>query len=160
MNTRHMPHCPRGTLKGTAPKGDNGRCLCAACRKHQGAKRLARYKSDPVFRERCKLHTRNRPREFNLWNNAKSRARREGLPFNITPEDCVIPSHCPVLGLPLVIGRGKLTSSSPTLDKIIPELGYVKGNVAVISHRANRIKSDASAAELLLIARWVQAYVA
>jgi hypothetical protein len=53
-------------------------------------------------------------------------------------------------------GAGIATAASPTLDKIIPELGYVRGNIAVISHRANRIKSDATLAEVLKLAAWLE----
>ena len=35
-----------------------------------------------------------------------------------------------------------------TIDRVDPDGGYVTGNVRVISMRANRIKSDASIAEL------------
>lgn len=42
-----------------------------------------------------------------------------------------------------------------SLDRIVPSLGYVPGNVAVISHRANRIKSDATADELRAVADWL-----
>lgn len=45
----------------------------------------------------------------------------------------------------------KRHDGSPTIDRIINDLGYVKGNVIVISWRANRIKSDATLAELKAI---------
>jgi hypothetical protein len=79
--------------------------------------------------------------------NARGRARREGLPFNLTLADISIPEVCPVLGLPLQHGS-KIQDSSPTLDRIIPNLGYTSGNVWVISNRANKLKSDASLEEL------------
>ena len=30
----------------------------------------------------------------------------------------------------------------PTIDKVIPKKGYTQGNVAIISFRANSLKSD------------------
>lgn len=45
-------------------------------------------------------------------------------------------------------GAKVLHDGSPTLDRIVPEKGYVKGNVAVISHKANRIKNNGSLEEL------------
>jgi hypothetical protein len=47
--------------------------------------------------------------------------------------------------------------SSPSLDKIIPSRGYVKGNVMVVSSKANLMKSDASVTELRDFSRWVRA---
>lgn len=86
--------------------------------------------------------------------NARVRARRAGVPFNLTEADIHIPSHCPVLGIPLI--RGGNNESSPTLDRIVPAKGYVRGNVVVISRRANTIKADASAQEVTAVARWME----
>lgn len=88
-----------------------------------------------------------------MFYNAKARAGKAGLPFTITIDDLTIPSHCPILGIPIfpVKGRGG-GDNSPSLDRIRNELGYVRGNVIVISNRANRLKSDATIKELRDIA--------
>ena len=64
----------------------------------------------------------------------------------------------PVLGIPINIslGRGRRQPDSPSLDKFYPEKGYVKGNIQVISWRANRIKSDGTSDEWIKIAKWCQ----
>jgi len=80
------------------------------------------------------------------------RAKQEGAPFQITPDDVVIPAICPVLGIVLKCGNGKPVPCSPTLDRINSLLGYVKGNVMVISFKANTIKSNATPEELRKIA--------
>lgn len=80
--------------------------------------------------------------------SARGRAKEKGIPFNIVSADIPVPEVCPVLGLKLVIGVGACSDSSPSIDRIIPSLGYVKGNVRVISRRANRIKNDATPDEL------------
>ena len=85
---------------------------------------------------------------YAMFTNARSRAKKQSTPFDLELSDIVIPKVCPCLGIPLVKGVGTYTDNSPTLDKIIPELGYVKGNVWVISMRANRIKDNASLEEL------------
>lgn len=91
-----------------------------------------------------------------ILRNARRRARIQGVPFNITKTDIVIPDVCPILGIPITInsyyndGR-KGWGNSPSLDRIIPEKGYVPGNIHVISLRANRIKCDATLEELRLI---------
>jgi hypothetical protein len=86
--------------------------------------------------------------EWVLHKAAKSRARSKGLPFTIERTDVVIPTHCPLLGTALLRADVRVQPNSPTLDRVIPSLGYVKGNVWVISHRANVIKNDATLAEL------------
>lgn len=90
-----------------------------------------------------------------LVTNAQDRARRLGLPCDITKDDIIIPKTCPVLGIELRIGNGKQHDASPSLDRFIPSLGYVKGNICVISLRANRIKNNATAEELMTVAKWV-----
>ena len=79
-----------------------------------------------------------------------------GLAIDITAEDIVIPEFCPLLGIRLGRNNSKVGLDSPTLDRIRPELGYVKGNVWVISHRANTLKSDATAEELETIAAFLR----
>ena len=76
---------------------------------------------------------------------AKGRAKKNNLPYNINEEDIKniwpLDNKCPILGTEFKSGI-KNKNVLPTLDKIIPSKGYVKGNIAVISFRANQIKSD------------------
>jgi hypothetical protein len=95
--------------------------------------------------------------------SAKERSRTYGVPFNITTEDVqsIWPkdNRCPVLGICFESGRGKVLSSSATIDRIRPELGYVRGNIAVISHKANIIKNNETKPEVFLrIARWLRVH--
>lgn len=89
-----------------------------------------------------------------MLRNARNRAKRFGLKFDLTRDDLVIPKRCPVLGIPLRVGRGRNshTDNSPSLDRVIPRKGYVRGNVIVISWRANRIKNNGTTEELMRIA--------
>lgn len=96
-----------------------------------------------------------------VLTNLLGKAARDGLPFNITEEDIKTPEFCPVLGIRLERGvgvgkRGNRIDNSPSVDRIIPELGYVRGNVVVVSYRANRIKNDATIEELKLVADFYQ----
>jgi hypothetical protein len=91
---------------------------------------------------------------------AKARAAVAGVPFGLTPDDITIPQVCPVLGLPLLVGQSAATDNSPSLDRVMPPLGYVPGNVLVISNRANRIKNNATIPELRAIADFFEAYIA
>ena len=93
-----------------------------------------------------------------LLSITKYRASKRGIPFNLTAEDVEIPDFCPVLGLPLYrnVGGRAQGPNSPTVDRINPNQGYVKGNVRVISSRANAIKSNATPEELLRVAAYFQ----
>jgi hypothetical protein len=95
-----------------------------------------------------------------LCSMAKRRAKDKGLEFNIDRTDIDIPIICPILGIPIVkvYIKGKNpgpTSNSPSLDRIDNSKGYVKGNVRVISHKANTMKHNASPIELIRFAEWV-----
>lgn len=88
---------------------------------------------------------------------ARDRARDRGLAFDISTDDLRIPERCPLLDIPITFGKGRLHAGSPSLDRIDPSLGYVRGNVWVISYRANAIKQDATHEELELIATRLRA---
>lgn len=104
-------------------------------------------------REQIRLNQRkyatNNPDKL-ILNAARQRARKKNIPFNLTLEDINIPTTCPILGIVLKSNRGGrpgMFPDSPSLDRIKPELGYVKGNVRVISNRANHLKSNATLEE-------------
>lgn len=61
-----------------------------------------------------------------------------------------------MLGIELVVGIGGHTDASPSLDKFVPSLGYVRGNIAVISNKANRMKADGNLAEHEASVRWMR----
>lgn len=86
--------------------------------------------------------------EYLMWARAKRRAQEEKLPFDLDPSDIEIPECCPVFGWKLDIGDGASQDASPSMDKLVPSKGYVKGNVWVISHLANRIKNNATLDQL------------
>lgn len=117
--------------------------------KYDLASRLA---TDPILERRQ-----------NMLTAARRRAKLKGVPFSITLDDIQIGAACPILGVAFdlskspSIARGRLgpADNSPTLDRVIPELGYVSGNVMVISHRANRFKSDATPDELRRVCEFV-----
>ena len=85
-----------------------------------------------------------------MRSNAKIRAKADGTKFNISTEyiKSIFPKNkkCPVLGIEFDMGykSGKTNKYAPSLDKIIPELGYVEGNVKIVSIIVNRLKSDAN----------------
>lgn len=113
---------------------------------------IYRYK-DKTVEEYRKEWYKTYPVEQRLLNSARFRAKRDGLVFEITKEDIIIPKFCPYLGIPIIVGVGKATSSSPSIDKIIPDKGYVKGNIEVISKMANTMKYNASPEQLVHFAK-------
>lgn len=127
--------------------------LCTACNviKAKKYRHANREKHNAAKRRYSRTHIANI-----LLASAKRRAKYVGVPFEIELSDIEIPEVCPALGIPLQVGPGKIHPNSPTLDRIRPELGYVKGNIAVLSHRANLIKNDATAKELESVAGWLR----
>lgn len=95
---------------------------------------------------------------WDMYHNAKRRAKDFGVPFDITFRDIDIPTHCPVLGIELISGRGtkKSSDNSPSLDRIIPEKGYVVGNICVISSRANRFKQEMTVEDLRKVLTYIE----
>lgn len=86
-----------------------------------------------------------------LVEHARQRAIAKGISFDLTRDDLIMPEACPVLGLPFEWGTGQMgwrNMRSPSLDRIRPQEGYVKGNVQIISNRANHLKSNGTISEL------------
>jgi hypothetical protein len=55
-----------------------------------------------------------------------------------------------------MIPKGAVWSdSSPSIDRLVPALGYVPGNVALLCWRCNNLKRNATAAELRRISDWM-----
>jgi hypothetical protein len=103
-----------------------------------------------------------------MWYTAKTRATKLGVPFEITPKDirAVWPENnvCPVLRIQMEHNfdkqNGCCSKLSPTLDRIKPELGYVKGNIVVMSLRANQIKNDETDPQVLhQVADWLEGVI-
>jgi len=105
-------------------------------------------------------HGKGNTLEAYMLDRSKSRAKRKGFEHNITIEDIEIPDKCPLLGIPLFAGQGSVCPNSPTLDRIDSSKGYIKGNVWVISYKANTIKSNATPEELSTIATRLSQFIA
>jgi len=86
-------------------------------------------------------------------------AKRNNIPFLIEFESIEQPKFCPVLGIELNYswsGNGIRDDAKATIDKVIPSLGYVPGNVFVISWRANKLKSNMTLDELQKIMNYIK----
>lgn len=92
--------------------------------------------------------------------SAKRRAFEKNLPFDIDvdyllslyPKD----NLCPVLGIELAFGNDNGRNNSPSIDRIIPALGYTKGNIIIVSLKANRIKQNATPEEIIKVGEFYQ----
>lgn len=135
---------------------------CKAC---NSKKQSVHYQKDPskifrsskAWRARNIEHYRETGKEWAVNNPEKAkllkirgRSIRNGIPFDLEPDDLMFPEFCPVLGIRLSKKPGEFDTldNSPSIDKIIPSLGYTKGNVRIISMRANRLKQDSTIEEL------------
>lgn len=125
--------------------------VCKACRQYKDATHFSPFKQGkgglyPQCKEcrkpRSKIQYANETPEYRLFYRAKKRAKDKRLPFDITVKDITVPEFCPVLKTPMDV---------PSLDRIIPTNGYVKGNIRVISNRANMLKNNATAEEIRLV---------
>ena len=85
-----------------------------------------------------------------LWGGAKRRAKRKGIEFNILTYKSLpkVPKYCPILGIPLKVGKGAGTDNSPSLDRINNNKGYTIENIQIISRKANQMKSNATLKEI------------
>ena len=120
-------------------KNDNGKQLfglasdCKNCRKEKSKKDWQKNKNNI---------------KKNMIQRSYSRAKAKGIIFEITESDIFLPSRCPVFNHEFILGDKDWTYS---LDRINPELGYVRGNIIVVSNKANMIKNNATADEILLV---------
>lgn len=81
-------------------------------------------------------------KEYSIYHRAKNRAVKKNLEFNIEISDIIIPEECPIL---------KKVMDIPSIDRIDPNKGYIKGNIQIISNRANMLKNNATLEEISLI---------
>jgi hypothetical protein len=93
-----------------------------------------------------------------LHRFARRRAEQKGIVYDLTADyiKSIWNTHCPVLGIELKRNKGRSQDDSPSIDRIVPELGYVKGNVCIISHKANRIKNNGTLNELRCLVEYLE----
>lgn len=156
-DTLYCPVCKRELPYynfDAARKSSTGRMWC--CKECYDSKppiadNHFRAKYDPSFKNMLFEQKRaSRIRNFvhALWRAAKDRADRRGLEFNIEESDIIIPKICPLLNIPIEFGTKENYNNSPSLDRIDNTKGYIKGNIWVISKKANTMKNSATLEEL------------
>lgn len=155
---------PRGQISRAIEVPESALLECKSCGEVKEANMFSRQSSCRVgyCTVRCKACKRLERKTAEAWAKkplvekilarVKGRAVRKGIPFTLELSDIIIPEVCPVLGRPFIYGHHDWTYS---LDRIKPELGYVKGNVVVISNRANMMKSTATTEEIGMLHAWM-----
>lgn len=121
-------------------KGETGLSDNALRRKYDLEFNTKSYEQKKQDRQRHFVHY--------MWKSAKDRAIKKGLEFTIEEKDIIIPKVCPLLGTPIEFGTKENYDRSPSLDRIDNTKGYIKGNIWVISKKANLMKSSATLEEL------------
>ena len=139
----------------------NGQCV--DCGKIAG--RIARNTPEgKIYEKEYYRRIRTERVEQIMLNSAKGRARKRNMPCLITAKDILnvwpVDDLCPVLGIELKHNYDKSgghTPNSPSLDCINPKLGYIPGNIAVMSQKANLLKGDEIDPEIFRkIANWIE----
>jgi hypothetical protein len=92
-----------------------------------------------------------------IMHRTKVRAKELNIPCTLNAEDLKLTKICPYLNVPLEYGNNKISKFSASIDKIIPELGYVQGNIQIISMIANNMKSNSTIDELITFSKNVLA---
>lgn len=82
----------------------------------------------------------------------RARSKTRGIEFNLELEDIPYTEICPLLGCKLIPGTKNDYEYTHSLDRIDPNKGYIKGNVWVMSKKANSMKNNATIEELIQFA--------
>lgn len=102
------------------------------------------------------------PQPVKMLRAARQHAKEKGVPCTLTVNDIVIPQNCPVLGIQLKasVGQGRPNcrnlGPSPSIDRVVNELGYIPGNICIISTRANHLKSNGTLEEFRGVLRYME----
>lgn len=165
LETRKCINCGKEfTVKtATAKSSSKRQMFCQDCCSNLTLweRRVIRMKTFPEERQKYLGQKRQeflRDYKRNMLAGARRRASLKGIDFNITEDDIVIPSICPILEVPLIIGTKDNYEYSPSLDRIDNSKGYIKGNIQVISKKANSMKNSATLGELKAFCRNVLRY--
>lgn len=127
------PSSPRYLLSG----------LCCECVNEKAKEKYTKNKGEIL--EELKQWGANNPIK-SMLRRCKRRASSLGVEFSLVEEDILIPEYCPILNIKLI--KSADIDSAPSIDRVDNTRGYTKDNIIIISHRANRLKSDASIDEL------------
>jgi hypothetical protein len=99
------------------------------------------------------------------WTNVKNKCSSNNLAFNLTVEDVknfLSVGKCEMTGRKLILSNkagDDIPQNSLTFDRIVPRLGYTRGNIAVVSKRINTSKSDLTLLEIIQLSKYIKKHL-
>ena len=135
----------------THSKNKQRRPFCFDC---ESDKRKNNYQENkPKILVKAQTYYENNYLKKRMYQLAAT-AKRKNLEFNLDEEDLVVPEFCPYLGVRLtqVVGNGVVWDNL-SVDRIDSSKGYIKGNIQIISRKANSMKNMATEKELISFAK-------
>lgn len=115
-----------------------------------------RHNNNPEIREKRKKEWKENNPERYILTRIRESAKKRDLEFNLTVEDIIIPKFCKYLGIEITVKCGVgLKPSAASVDRIDSSKGYVRGNIQIISNKANAMKRDATIEDLIIFAKSV-----
>ena len=114
--------------------------------------------SNDIVRARYNAHKRFSPFKLRC-SRAKARSLFLNLPFDLTPEylQSIWTGKCPVTNKNIFLFETERhDENAAELDRMVPSLGYIQGNVTFLSRRINRLKNNATVEELELLIEWMK----
>lgn len=145
MNTKICKTCGKSKYVTAFYKNRKGlHSLCKPCYIDRNKKYQETYRANNRFAIRAR--------------SCKARSEEKGLAFDLT-EDYLMSvwtGTCPVFNTLLKIEALRGEAYHAQLDRVVPSLGYVQGNVVWLSERANRIKDDATVEDLERLVEWLK----
>ena len=115
--------------------------------------------------EYCKAVSRGNPRVWisktisrikcKIKKKAGYKHYKTDIPFNIDIDymESIWNERCPILGVKYEHNRGVYRR---TIDRIVPELGYVKGNVRFVCALANNIMNCGTPEQVMRVAEYMR----
>ena len=117
--------------------------------------KIKRQENKAVYAERQRIkYSKNRIAY--MLHSSRARAKSKNMVFNLEEKDIIFPERCPVFGTIFEIGVKKPSNFSPSLDRINSKIGYVKGNIIIVSFRVNNLKCNATFEELEKILKYLE----
>lgn len=129
-------------------------------------KRYNERKTDAKFRDghikTSAKWVKNHPYRY-LLTSLKSRAKQQGVPFNIDEEylKSLPLNQCPITKVKMIPPwecKQRFHPHKATIDKVVPKKGYIKGNIAWVSFEGNLLKSNHSIETLEATARFIRKF--